>query len=300
MKPLAVGLLLLTTLLASCERKSSGKAEANADAQTGITAKGMRNISKLAVISYWQAPDYAKLPPNSVALINPNSGIKGVDDATIASYQEIVKNAVANKVNLLAYVPMGYGERDSTKKNSSGTQGQSMADIKAQVDQYAKAFGAENLYGIFFDEADQTCESAKADYAELSQYVRAKGMKVAAWNPGWVGDDYCFVKATPAGDIVTTFEDSLKNYREGEDIEAQILEGNRLAHEKGALTWNLIHTAPGDAGLKEALELIRNRQTDYAYVTDLRDWTTGDNTWGKPPSYWKAEAACLIFEQGCP
>lgn len=280
-------------ILSGCNKTETPPTDAEVRAKTGMPV--------MATISYWEVADYAKLPSGGIGLINPNDGIAGATQAQIDAYKPVVADAVKRNVRLLAYVQTGYGERDPNKDNTGGTKGQSMEQIKGQVDKYIKEYGAANLYGIFFDETDEPCDKAKTDYAEWSSYVRSKGLKVAAFNPGWTGLDFCFVNATPRGDIITVYESNLDIYLNGEKqpdgsiykLDDDLKEANKLAHANGALTWHLIHTAVGDADLKKALDALKKHQPDYAYVTDLRDWTTGDNTWGAPPSYWAKELKCL-------
>jgi Spherulation-specific family 4 len=265
----------------------------------GGAAPRTSQMPQMATISYWDAADYAKLPAGGVALINPQDGIVSASAQQVAQYVPVVKGAVRRGVRLLAYVPTGYGERTPGKKNGGGTTGQSLAMIRREIDSYVAAYGAANLYGIFFDEADEPCAQAARDYAELGRYVHSKGLKVAVWNPGWPGDGACFVKAARKGDIVATFESDLRTYLTEKDVPADLELARTVARQRGVLTWHLIHTAVGPAALKKALDTLRERQPDYAYVTDLRDWTTGDNTWGRPPSYWQTELACLNTSQ-CP
>jgi len=111
-------------------------------------------------------------------------------------------------------------------------------------------------------------------------------------NPGWVGTRYCYVDAAPAGDIVVTYENDLAHYLASWPGEQQ--EGARRAHERGAFTWNLVHSAKDTGGLSQALAALRERGPDYAYVTDIGgDWKAGEDTWGSAPSYWDAETQCL-------
>lgn len=266
---------------------------------TVLAGGGAPRMPLMATISYWNTADYAKLPSGGVALINPQDGIVSATKAQVDRYKPVVEGAVKRGVRLLAYVPTGYGVRVPGKANGGGTTGQSLAMIKREIDSYIAAYGATNLYGIFFDEADEPCAQAVRDYAELDHYVRSTGLKVAVWNPGWPGDKACFVKAAQKGDIVATFESDLKTYLTDKEVPADLALASRVARQRGVLTWHLIHTAVGPAALKAALGTLRQRQPDYAYVTDLRDWTTGDNTWGKPPSYWQTELACLNISQ-CP
>lgn len=254
----------------------------------------------MATISYWQPADYAKLPSGGVGLINPNDGIAGATQAQIDAYKPVVADAVKRNVRLLAYVQTGYGERDPNKDNGQGTKGQSMAQIKGQVDKYIAQYGKANLYGIFFDETDEPCAQAPADYAEWSAYVRSKGLKVAAFNPGWVGDGYCFVKATPKADIITVFESDLNTYLHDEWVPTDLAEAQKIAKAQGSLTWHLIHSVKTDAEFKTAMDTLRARQPDFAYVTNIGgDWQHGEDTWGSPPVYWEKELKCLQ-EGVCP
>ncbi|WP_420594104.1 AbfB domain-containing protein [Deinococcus sp.] len=256
----------------------------------------------IGVISYWQPAAYATLPANSIALINPSNGIIGADAATINNYKQIVNSAASRGVKLLAYVPIGYGLRDPSATNPSGSKGQSLEGIKAQIKAYVDTFGAANLYGVFFDEADlvytsgQTaCQAAASEYPALSAYIRSLGLKSSAWNPGWVGDGFCYVNAAQRGDIIVDFERDLAAYQNDAFLPADLSQGQTLATARGVRTWNLIHSAVGDAGLKTALDLLRTRKPDLAYVTNIGgNWQAGDNTWGSPPTYWDAEKACLV------
>lgn len=304
-KTSAFALLAISLLaLSACGTVPSAPVFATDNAASGTTtmqAQAVTGMPSIATISYWQPAAYDTLPANSIALINPNNGMLdkygnlNVSAATISTYKTIAQKATARGVKLLAYVPTGYGLRDPNQNNDQGSSGQSMAVIKKQIDTYIAKIGLTNLYGIFFDETSQTCASAKIDYAALSKYVRSKGLKTSAWNPGWVGDNYCFVNATPSGDIVVTFESDLNTYLTDQWLPADLAEGNRLAHQRGAKTWNLIHTAVGSTGLKQALDSLRTRKPDYAYVTDIGgNWQAGEDTWGSPPSYWTAEKNCLV------
>lgn len=249
----------------------------------------------LAAISYWQPSDFAKLPSGSIGAINPHNGILDASPEQIERYRPVVLDAKRRGIKLVAYVSTGFGVRDPDADSPGGTKGQSLERIKAQVDGYVAAYGADNIYGILFDEVDEPCAQAQQEYPLLSTYVRSRGVSVAIFNPGWVDDDYCFAKATPKGDIIVTYESGLAKYLDLPELPVALEKSNQIAHANGAKTWTIIHSAVGRDGLKKALDKLRERQPDYAYVTDRLDWKTGDNTWGTPPSYWDEELKCLIY-----
>lgn len=282
---------LLAALACACGPGAAGPA--------GGQDQGGRGLPAIGVISYWPPADYATLPAGSVALINPNDGIVGADAATIRSYGQVVAQARARVVRLLAYVPTGYGRREAGP-NSAGSPGQRLADIEAQIRAYVGAFGAANLAGIFFDEADNVdapdpCALAATEYAALGRLVRDQGMQTAVWNPGWAGENFCYVGAALPGDAVVTFEDSLAAYQGDPDVARTLAGAASIARARGVKTWHLIHSARGTDGLKTAVALLRGRLPDFAYVTDIGgDWQRGENTWGAPPAYWDAEKRCLV------
>ena len=251
-------------------------------------------LPHLAVISYWQPADYARLPAGSLAVVNPADGIVGADAATVADLKKAVVAARARGVHFLGYVPTGYGVRQSGAPNDGGTVGQSMADIQRQIDLYAKTFGTGSLDGIFFDETSQPCGTAAGDYASFSARTRKAGFRQSAFNPGWVGDDYCFADDTPRGDVLVAFESDLTTYLTDPYLENDLRVATDRAHAHGALTWHLIYSAVGSKGLGQALDALRRRAPDLGYVTDIGgDWQAGENTWGSPPGYWTTEVQCL-------
>jgi len=273
---------------------AGGLASALTMAAGGLAWAGKEDTTsgpQLAVVSYWQPGDYAKLPAGTLALVNPRSGIVGADASVVEQFRTAVATAHARGVRFLGYVPTGYGDRVSGHDNGQGSVGQSMDDIRGQIALYASTFGSD-LEGIFFDETSQDCTSAATDYPQLSAATHAAGLTRSAMNPGWVGGDYCYVKAAQAGDIVVTYENDLAHYLASGPGEQQ--EGARLAHTHGAFTWNLVHSAKDTGGLSQALAALRERGPDYAYVTDVGgNWQAGEDTWGGAPSYWDAETGCL-------
>jgi len=286
MEKLARGVALLGLgLLTAAVMSTAGEAKTNAPAKTPV----------LAVISYWNTADLAKLPPDSLAVINPNDGVLGASKAVLEQARAALGAAAKRGVRFLGYVPMGYGERVSGRKNSGGTTGRTLEEIEAEVSAYHKAFSSTGaLSGIFFDEADEPCAQAVLEYKRLGKFVRSKGLSTVAWNPGWTGEGGCFVRAAQKGEIVATFEDSLKSYQSDPDVKAQLARAQGLARARGVHQWHLIRSAKSEAELRSTLKLALERGADLVYVTDIGgNWQAGENTWGSPPKYWALEVSCL-------
>jgi hypothetical protein len=87
---------------------------------------------RLAVISYWDPAEYAKLPSGSLALINPNSGILGTTGDQVERYRGAAADATQRGVKLMAYVRLAYGERVAGKPSAGGTAGRTLATVKAE------------------------------------------------------------------------------------------------------------------------------------------------------------------------
>jgi Alpha-L-arabinofuranosidase B (ABFB) domain/Spherulation-specific family 4 len=275
------GLTLFTGLLASSGHGAAMAVEAQASAP------------RLAVISYWEPGEYAKLPAGSIALINPNSGILEAAADQVERYRSVAVDAAKRGVKLLAYVRLAYGERTAGKPSSGGTPGRTLDTVKAEIDAYLAAYGA-SVAGVFFDEASYACEQTAVEYRQLGQYVRGKGLQLVVWNPGWVGDGWCYIKNSMSGDVVATFENSLDVYLHDPFVPSDLAGAAPIARERGVKQWHLIHTAKTPADLTTALQTATARDADYVYVTDIGgNWQAGENTWGAPPVYWSQEVAAL-------
>lgn len=257
-----------------------------------------KNAPNLAIVSYWPPQNLVWLPDNTIAVLNLKNGIIGASPEKIAAYQAPIQAAAKRGIKFLGYVRTGFGVRDSDLSNEGGTTGQSLDDIKAQIDGWVNAFGAENMYGIFFDEAHEPCKQADEEYNLLSRYIRSKRMQSAFFNPGWVGPNWCFIKATPSGDNIITFESEYDTYMRNPYIETN-LKYARQYLRPNVKTWHIIHSAPTVDELSYAVDKIIERGPDYAYITSYKDWKTGDNTWGLPATYWNLVLKCFINKQ-CP
>jgi hypothetical protein len=124
--------------------------------------------------------------------------------------------------------------------------------------------------------------------------VRSKGLQIVAWNPGWVGNDWCYIKNAAAGDIVATFENTLDSYLNDKFVPNDLAAAVPILRERGVKQWHLIHTVKTTQDLGTALQTAKARSADYVFVTNIGgNWQAGENTWGAPPVYWAQEVAAL-------
>ncbi|GGJ28974.1 spherulation-specific family 4 protein [Deinococcus roseus] len=249
--------------------------------------------SRIGVISYWGTDTslYNQLPTNSIALINPDSGIFQGQTTTlvgnVSTFKSIVDTQNARGVKMLAYVPTGYFNHTC---NQAGVC-QTWARIEAQVQAYFQQM--PNLKGIFFDEAapsNWNCSAFVNEYQQLRTIVnRYKSGAIIAYNAGV--PDNCVVGGVNAGEIAVLFESDMAAYA----AQAQsITDSTSAAHAKGALAWHLVYSVPTQTDMERIAEDAKNRNADYAYMTSIGgDWQNGDNTWGSLPPYWTRETQVL-------
>ena len=195
---------------------------------------------KVAAVSYYfPGAKWDQLlavsPPVALSIINPASG-PGL--AFNTAYGTQVTKAKAAGVLVYGYVHTKYSARP-------------LAEVKADVDKYV-AWYAVN--GIFVDTTANTADKV-AYYADLSAYLRSKGLKIVL-NPGtktveqYVGlADHIMVAET---DAVTYLS------RNAPDWEA------RYPRDK---FWHCVHTCPA-ADMPALVALAKSRHCGLLWVTD--------------------------------
>lgn len=253
-------------------------------------------VPSLGVISYWgtDAALYDQLPANSLALVNPDSGLFIAEQQTLTPVPElpvwrtITDSARARGVHLLAYVPTGYFNHGC---NQLGTC-QTWARIEAQVAAYFTAL--PGISGIFFDEVAPTawsCQVFAAEYQRLRTIVnRYRPGALIAFNTGVA--DLCVLNGLLAGETVVLFEGTAAAYARSSTVIRTV---TAHARARGLRTWHLVHTAPTSSHLNAALALARQAQADRVYVSDIGgNWQAGENTWGSPPSHWALQVRDLV------
>lgn len=251
--------------------------------------------TSIGVISYWSVDSgaYAKLPDNSVALVNPDNGIfVSAGQTTTLSpaapgYKPVVKAAALRDITMLGYVPTGYFNHGCDAIGQCQTWGR----IEAQVRTYFQTY--PRLTGIFFDEAAPSnwdCHAFVAEYQRLRDIVyRHNPRATIAFNAGV--PDNCAVAGAEAGDILVLFENSAEAYAAQAN---NVAVSTMTALSKGVTPWHLIHSVRSEAALSAVVDQAASTHVDLLYVTDIGgDWQNGDNTWGSLPSYWDQELALI-------
>jgi hypothetical protein len=164
------------------------------------------------------------------------------------------------------------------------------AQIEGDIEDWFGLYGAAGLGGIFLDQTLSVCgpDGAFSElYRRIVQLVRSyRPDAYVVMNPGRTVER-CY--ATLA-DTLVTFEGSFEQYL------------NRTAPEwerTGAAErfWHLIYDVPDAARMARAVELSKERNAGYVYVTDERLSADGrEHPWDTipPEPYWHAEIKAVI------
>jgi hypothetical protein len=190
----------------------------------------------------------------------------GAGPAPVSHFQSIVKRERAAGVTILGYSSTGYGQRP-------------LSQVEADVRDYRAWYGVSD---IFLDEV-RGVSSQLPYYQKLADYIRGANPDSKIWiNPGAYPDQgYMSVS-----NVVMAFEGPYSSYHEI-DVPSWVFDysPDRFA--------NTIY-ATSQAQVTSALNLSRNRNTGYVYVTN----GTGGNPYSALPAYWQTEDAAIT--QGCP
>lgn len=244
---------------------------------------------KFGVVSYWgrDTANYRQIPPGSLALINPDSGIFTGQGQTpvpgLDAFKGVISKGTATGVNFYGYVPTGYFRHDC---NSMG-KCQTWDRIEAQVKTYFAAM--PDLAGIFFDETapdPYDCTAYIAEYQHLRDLVHTyRADAKVIYNPGM--PDMCAINAAQPGETVLLFESDGTSYLRDLD---KIAAATQAAKARSIGTWHVINTVPTKAEMLALVAKAGGLAPDYLYIIDVSgDWKAGFNTYGDLPRYWPAE-----------
>jgi len=241
---------------------------------TGKASSALITSQQIAVPAYFS--DWSGLlpnvPPANVIVMNPNNG-------PASGYATQLAAAHAKGARVLGYV---YTKWANTKPNPlhGGAFDRTVAAVNADIDQYYSLY--PSLDGIFEDESTGGSDCAHASSYYQPIYDHIKGAHPSATviiNPG-TSVDPCYLSATT---IAVTFESTFSAYQNNWSGTGRAWE----TPDNAARIWHIVHTADSSQ-LTQALDLSRQRNAGYVYVTSL---TESENTFGSLPSYFGSEAA---------
>jgi hypothetical protein len=250
---------------------------------------------QLVAVSYWgTTPLYDQLPSNTIAIINPSSGILNANALTVVSdvsaYATIVAAAVVRKISMLGYVSTGYFSHTCDVLGKC----QTWSRIDAQVRAYFQYM--PSLAGIFFDEAapvSWSCSAFLAEYQQLRDIVHAHSPQAKiAFNAAI--PDNCVVAAALAGEMLVLFDGDLATYA----AQASMIESaTTAALTKGVIPWHLVYSVATETDLGKTYTQAKSAKATYFYATDMGgNWQAGQNTWGSLPQYWQQELTMLGYK----
>lgn len=234
---------------------------------TGCSVTGYNPVietkQKIAIPSYfypgslWTQMENA-YPTIGIAIINPNSGAGDSEDS---NYDSQVAKSQLSGLKILGYSHTSYGNRDIT-------------DVKKDIDKYYLWY---NVDGIFVDEVSTDCNKI-GYYTELKDYIKSKDdTGVIVINPGTQTNE-CYMEV---GDIVINFENTYYIYKNKYSQPSWVnnYPPNRF--------WHLVHTTPNIEKMKNVIQLSKNRNAGWVYVTP----DVLSNPWDTLPStrYWNTE-----------
>ncbi|MGB0389885.1 MAG: spherulation-specific family 4 protein, partial [Ardenticatenaceae bacterium] len=154
----------------------------------------------------------------------------------------------------------------------------SLSEVKADVDLYDQHF---DIHGIFFDQAASSASKVD-DYQELYDYVKSRAnLDKVIINPGTHTDEGYVSR--PASDVAVIFaNDSSQwpNYQP--DAYVATYPANRFAM--------LAHGVPDVATMQSHIDLAKERNIGYVYLTD---GTFSRNRRVAIPTFWSEEVAYI-------
>lgn len=190
----------------------------------------------------------------------------GAGTGPVGHFQSIVKQERAAGVTILGYSSTGYGLRPA-------------GQIEADVRHYKAWYGVTD---IFLDEV-RGIPGQLPYYRKLARYIHGTNPGSSIWiNPGTYPDEgYMSVS-----NVVMAFEGPYAAYH-NVVVPSWVFDysPNRFA--------NTVYATSGSQVIN-AINLSKNRNTGYLYVTD----GTGGNPYSGLPSYWSTEDSEIT--QGCP
>jgi hypothetical protein len=260
----------------------------------------------VAVPAYWSpAVPSGSAMFEQLALTAPATKIVVVNGSRSApekpyhpAWTSMVRTLRDAGIRPLGYVDTGYlgatfdaaATPHVTRSEGPGKGGSDRADwltqIEGDIEDWYALYGSAGIDGIFLDQTVSVCGS---DGAFAETYRRIVGLvrsgrphAYVIMNPGR-SVEQCYADMA---DTLVTFEGSFDQYLSRTAPPAWEQTGPRERF------WHLIHDVPDVAGMARAVELSKQRNAGYVYVTDDRVSADGrDHPWDTIPAtgYWHAE-----------
>jgi hypothetical protein len=260
----------------------------------------------VAVPAYWspQVPSGSALfgqlagtaPATKIVVVN---GSRSAPEKPYhPAWADAFRTLSAARIRPLGYVDTGYlgatfdasATPHRTRSDGRGQGGSRredwLAQIEADIADWFGLYGSAGIDGIFLDQTVSICgpdEEFSQLYRRIVGQVRsARAGAYVVMNPGR-SVEQCYADLA---DTLVTFEGTFEQYL------------NRAAppawEQTGAAErfWHLVHDVPDVAGMARAVELSKQRNAGYVYVTDDRISADGrDHPWDTipPTGYWHAE-----------
>lgn len=206
---------------------------------------GQQPCQRIMVPAYFEPQAYwdeinRTAPTTGLVILNPNSG-PDKPDPTWRARTEAAQDA---GITVVGYVLTGLGNR-------------SQAKVKADIDAYFAWFGVD---GIYLDETSSDPQDVPY-YREMSEYARSvKPGAVIAVNPGFTPPE-AFMEFA---DYIETYEFDYAKYTTQEfPAWTKKYAAERFIH--------VVHSVPGPEAAQHVLQLARERNAGYVFLTDVED-----------------------------
>lgn len=206
---------------------------------------GGQQCQRIMVPAYFEPQGYwdeinATAPTTGLVILNPNSG----PDKPDATWKARTRAAQDAGITVIGYVLTKLGDRPK-------------AEVKADIDAYFEWFGVD---GIYLDETSSDAEDV-AYYRQMAQYTRSvKPGAVVAVNPGFTPPE-AFMEFA---DYIETYEFDYATYKTQTFPEwTKKYPAERFIH--------VVHSVPGPQAARDVLDLARERNAGYVFLTDVED-----------------------------
>jgi hypothetical protein len=196
----------------------------------------------------------ADAQPVSFAILNPNNGPDSKEDP---EYIRVVQSAQKCGIQVLGYIHTQYAERP-------------VNEVLFEVDKFRLFYSID---GIFLDQV-ATKMTMKNYYQKVVSHIKAHSKNLVVLNFGTYPDE----KFAEFGDVLCVFNGAYSDYLKNPTPDwIYDFDPHKLMH--------IVYSASTVDFMKHAIEISKQRNAGYIYVTDGNP----SNPFGNLPSYWLEE-----------